>query len=176
MGRSTQSWWSIYKVLLDNGVNVYVGSSTKPYNLDYPIDEFQMGILSLVSQYDNKLRRMRSVMGKRNSLKNGNTFVGGTKPFGYDVKNKKLVINKEESECVKKVYKMYRDGKSTMEIKTYLDIKTEFEPKRSKSGWNLGTIQKMLGSTLYQRSSEVGMEGNGKWKTKNCRYNSFKNT
>ena len=150
LGRSTQSWWSIYKVLLDNGVNVYVGSSSKPYNLDYPIDEFQMGILSLVSQYDNKLRRMRSVMGKRNSLKNGNTFVGGTKPFGYDVKNKKLIINKEESECVKKVYKMYRDGKSTMEIKTYLDIKTEFEPKRSKSGWNLGTIQKMLGSTLYK--------------------------
>ena len=69
LGRSTQSWWSIYKVLLDNGVNVYVGSSSKPYNLDYPIDEFQMGILSLVSQYDNQLRRMRSVMGKRNSLK-----------------------------------------------------------------------------------------------------------
>ena len=150
LGRSTQSWWSIYKVLLDSGTKVYIGSSPKPYDLDNPIDEFQMGILSLVSQYDNKLRRMRSVMGKRNSLKNGNTFVGGTKPFGYDVKNKKLIINKEESECVKKVYKMYRDGKSTMEIKTYLDIKTEFEPKRSKSGWNLGTIQKMLGSTLYK--------------------------
>ena len=92
LGRSTQSWWSIYKVLLDSGTKVYIGSSPKPYDLDNPIDEFQMGILSLVSQYDNKLRRMRSVMGKRNSLKSGNTYVGGTKPFGYDVKNKKSRI------------------------------------------------------------------------------------
>ena len=150
LGRSTQSWWSIYKVLLDSGTKVYIGSSQKPYDLDNPIDEFQMGILSLVSQYDNKLRRMRSVMGKRNSLKSGNTFVCGTKPFGYDVKGKKLVINKEESKCVKKIYEMYRDGKSTVQIKYYLDIKTPFEPKRSKGGWNLGTIQKMLGSTLYK--------------------------
>ena len=28
------------------------------------------------------------------------------------------------------------------EIKLYLDTKTEYEPKRSKDGWNLGTIQK----------------------------------
>ena len=122
------------------------------------MDEFHYGNSIQISQYDNKLRRMRSVLGKRNSLKNGNTFVGGTKPFGYDVKNKKLIINKEESECVKKIYKMYSEGKSTMDIKTYLDIKTPFEPKRSKSGWNYGTIQKMLGSTLYK--------GEQKWEWK----------
>lgn len=150
LGRSTQSWWSIYKVLLDSGTKVFVGSSPKPYDLDNPIDEFQMGILSLVSQYDNKLRRMRSVMGKRNSLKNGNTFIGGTKPFGYDVKNKKLIPNEGEKKVLNKIFKMYRDGESTVDIKTYLDTKTEYLPKRSKSGWNLGTIQKMLGNSLYK--------------------------
>jgi site-specific DNA recombinase len=149
LGRNTQSWMSIYKVLIEYGVKVFVGTSPKPFDLDNPLDNLNMNMLSLISQYDNQLRRMRSVMGKRNSLKSGNTFVGGTKPFGYDVKNKRLVINKEESECVKKMYEMYRDGKSTMEIKTYMDLKTPFKPKRSKSGWNLGTIQKILGSTLY---------------------------
>lgn len=149
LGRNTQSWMSIYKVLLENGTQIYVGSSPNPFDLDNPLDNLNVNMLSLISQYDNQLRRMRSVMGKRNSLKNGNTYVGGTKPFGYDVKNKMLVINKEESECVKEIYEMYRDGKSTMDIKTYLDIKTPFEPKRSKSGWNVGTIQKMLGSKLY---------------------------
>ena len=149
LGRNSQSWLSIYKILLSKGVRVYVGKSDKPFDLDNPMDEFIMGILSQISQYDNKLRRMRSVLGKRNSLKSGNTYVGGTKPFGYDVKNKQLIINKEESECVKEIFKMYSEGKSTMDIKTYLDIKTPFEPKRSKNGWNTGTIQKMLGSTLY---------------------------
>ena len=150
LGRSTQSWWSIYKVLLDGGVKVFIGNSTKPYDLDNPIDEFQMGILSLVSQYDNKLRRMRSVMGKRNSLKSGNTFVGGTKPFGYDVENKKLIPNDGEVRVLRKVFQMYKDGKSTVDIKIYLDTKTECSPKRSKDGWNLGTIQKMLGNSLYR--------------------------
>ena len=150
LGRSTQSWWSIYKVFLDYGVKLYIGSSTKPFDLDNPLDEFQMGILSLVSQYDNKLRRMRSVMGKRNSLKSGNTFIGGTVPFGYNVKGKKLVINKDEGEVVRKMFEMYRDGKSTVQIKMYLDTNTLYKPKRSKDGWNLGTIQKMLGSTLYK--------------------------
>lgn len=158
LGRNSQSWLSIYKILLYKGVKVYVGNSDKPYDLDNPLDEFIMGILSQISQYDNKLRRMRSVLGKRNSLKSGNTFVGGTKPFGYDVDGKKLVLNKEESECVKEIYQMYKNGKSTMEIKTYLDIKTPFKPKRSKNGWNTGTIQKMLGSTLYR--------GEQKWEWK----------
>lgn len=150
LGRSTQSWWSIYKVFLDYGVKLYIGSSTKPFDLDNPLDEFQMGILSLVSQYDNKLRRMRSVMGKRNSLKSGNTFIGGTVPFGYDVKGKKLVPNMGEVEVLNKIFEMYRDGKSTVQIKTFLDTKTLYKPKRSRDGWNLGTIQKMLGSTLYK--------------------------
>ena len=150
LGRSTQSWWSIYKVLLDSGTKVYIGSSPKPYDLDNPIDEFQMGILSLVSQYDNKLRRMRSVMGKRNSLKSGNTFVGGTVPFGYSVENKKLVPNEGEVTVLQKVFEMYRDGTSTVLIKLFLDTKTEYKPKRSKGGWNLGTIQKMLGNSLYK--------------------------
>ena len=133
LGRSTQSWWSIYKVLLASGTKVFIGSSPKPYDLDNPIDDFQMGILSLVSQYDNKLRRMRSVMGKRNSLKNGNTFVGGTKPFGYDVEGKKLIPNEGERKVINKIFQMYKDGKSTIDIKFYLDTKTKERKKVPRS-------------------------------------------
>ena len=150
LGRNTQSWMSIYKILIEHGVKIYVGVSPKPYDLDNPLDNLNMNILSLISQYDNQIRRMRSVMGKRNSLKNGNTFIGGTKPFGYDVKNKKLLPNNDEKKVLNTIYKMYSEGKSTMDIKLYLDTKTEFQPKRSKDGWNTGTIQKMLGNPLYK--------------------------
>ncbi|MEQ6124550.1 recombinase family protein [Pseudotenacibaculum sp. MALMAid0570] len=150
LGRNTQSWMSIYKILIEHGVKIYVGVSPKPYDLDNPLDNLNMNILSLISQYDNQIRRMRSVMGKRNSLKNGNTFIGGTKPFGYDVKNKKLIPNNEEKKVLNTIYKMYSEGKSTMDIKLYMDTKTNFQPKRSKDGWNTGTIQKMLGNPLYK--------------------------
>jgi len=93
-------------------------------------------------------------MGKRNSLKNGNTFIGGTVPFGYDVKRKCLIPNDGEKKVLNRIFRMYRDGKSTVEIKNYLDSHTEYLPKRSKSGWNLGTIQKMLGNPLYKGSQK----------------------
>lgn len=150
LGRNTQSWMSIYKVLIEHGVKIYVGSSPNPYDLDNPLDNLNMNMLSLISQYDNQLRRMRSVMGKRNSLKSGNTYVGGTIPFGYEVKQKKLVPNEGEVKVLKKVFQMYRDGSSTIDIKMFLDTKTEYSPKRTKDGWNLGTIQKMLGNSLYK--------------------------
>lgn len=150
LGRYSQSWYTILKVFLDYSVELYVGESLKPYDFNNPNDKLSIGILSLVSQYDNELRRLRSVMGKRNSLRSGNTFVGGTVPFGYSLKGKMLVTNKGESDVLKNIFKMYNEGKSTTQIKLYLDTKTEYEPKRSKDGWNLGTIQKMLGNTLYK--------------------------
>ena len=54
-------------------------------------------------------------------------------------------------------------GNLQLTDKLYLDTKTEFSPKRSKEGCNLGTIQKMLGNSLYKRYSEVGVERDGKW-------------
>lgn len=150
LGRFSDSWFTILKVLFDYRVELYVGESLKPYDFSNPTDKLTINILSSVSIYDNELRRLRSVMGKRNSLKSGNTFIGGTIPFGYDVLNKKLIINLEESKIVKTIFEMYRDGKSTMDIKYYLDVQTDFNPKRSKSGWNIGTIQKMLGNSLYK--------------------------
>ena len=62
LGRNSQSWWSILKVFLDYGVEIYVGESSKPYDLNNSPDKLQIGILSLISQYDNELRRTTSFL------------------------------------------------------------------------------------------------------------------
>ena len=49
---------------------------------------------------------------------------------------------------VKTIYKMYKDGKSTTDIKIKLDSSIH-KPRRSIKGWNIGTIQKMLRNELY---------------------------
>ena len=149
LGRYSQSWYSILKVFIDYGVQIYIGDSMKPYDLNNSPDKLMIGVLSLISQYDNELRRMRSIMGKRNSLRSGNTYLGSTIPFGYTVKNKKLKENEKESFYVKKIFTMYNQGKSTMDIKIYLDKIPNIKPRRTKLGWNLGTIQKMLRNTIY---------------------------
>ena len=149
LGRYSQSWYSILKVFIDFGVQIYIGDSTKPYDLNNSPDKLMIGVLSLISQYDNELRRMRSIMGKRNSLRSGNTYLGSTIPFGYSVKNKKLKENLKESFHLKKIFTMYNQGKSTMDIKMYLDKIPDIKPRRTKLGWNLGTIQKMMRNTIY---------------------------
>lgn len=149
LGRYSNSWNTILKVFLDYGVEVYVGEGDKPYDLSNLTDKLTLGVLSLISQYDNELRRMRSIMGKRNSLKSGNTYLGSTIPFGYSVEDKKLIKNKTESNYVKEIFKMYNQGDSTMDIKVFLDKQPEIKPRKTKFGWNLGTIQKMLRNQLY---------------------------
>lgn len=149
LGRYSNSWWSILKIFIDYRVEVYFGESPKPYDFNNSSDKFFIQILSLVSQYDNELRRLRSILGKRNSLKNGNTWIGGTIPFGYSVQGKKLVVNPDESKYVKSIFKMYDQGKSTMDIKVYLDQQSEINPRRSLKGWNVGTVLSMLKKEIY---------------------------
>jgi len=150
LGRTSQSWYSILKVFLDYGVQIYIGEDyKKPYDLTNSVDKLVIGVLSLISQYDNELRRLRSVLGKRNSLKSGNTYIGSIIPFGYRVEGKKLYENKLESDYVREIFKMYDEGKTTMNIKIFLDKQLDIKPRRTKFGWNLGTIQKMVRSTIY---------------------------
>ena len=149
LGRYSNSWYSILKVFIDYKVEVYIGQDSKPYDLSNSVDKLSVGVLSLISQYDNELRRMRSILGKPNSLKNGNTWIGGTVPFGYEVKKKELVINKKESQYVVKIFEMYNKGKSPMEIKVFLDRVPDIKPRRSNKGWNSGTILSMLKKDIY---------------------------
>ena len=149
LGRNSQSWWSILKILIGWKVNLYVGDSTKPYNFSNPTDRLVTNILSLITTYDNELRRTRMIFGKMETLKKGRTFIGGTIPFGYDVsKTKNLKPNPSEKKMIQKLFQMYGDGKSTTDIQVMLNQSNHF-PRRSKSGWSLGTIQKMLRNRIY---------------------------
>tara|TARA_B100000809_G_C14888490_1_gene441770 strand:- start:72 stop:425 length:354 start_codon:yes stop_codon:yes gene_type:complete len=112
---------------------IYIGEDfKKTYDLTNSADKLVIGFLSLISPYDNELRRLRSVIGKRKPLKSGNTYLGSIIPFGYSVENKKLYVNNKESVYVNDIFRMYDEGKSTMNIKIYLDKQLDIEPRKSK--------------------------------------------
>lgn len=149
LGRNSDSWYSILKILMNWKVNVYIGESTNSSDFGNLTDRLTIQILTLISTYDNELRRTRMMFGKMESLKKGQTFIGGTKTFGYDVdENKRLIPNQSEKKIIKKMFEMYRNGKSTTDIQVMLNS-SEHKPKRSKRGWNIGTIQKMLHNQIY---------------------------
>ena len=149
LGRNSESWWTILKILVGWKVNLYVGDSIKPFDFSNPTDRLVTGVLTLISTYDNELRRIRMIFGKMEALRKGQTYIGGTITFGYSSdKNNNLIPNSSEKKVLKKIFQMYSDDKSTTDIKVMLD-NSNHNPKYSKKGWNVGTIQKMLGNQIY---------------------------
>lgn len=148
LGRSSSAYYKTIETFYKYEVKIYQGNSTTPTDLSNFTEKLLINILGAISSYDNELRRMRSNQGKRNSLLRGNTFIGGTIPFGFSVSNKKLVIDDKEKNIVKDIFFKYSRGTSTIEIKKWLDRNNNIKPRRSNN-WNQGTIQKMLRNELY---------------------------
>jgi len=120
-------------------------------------DKLMFGILSLFSQYDNDIRKTRSIMGKLHRLKQ-NRFIGGTISFGYDVdENKKIIVNKDESKYVKKIFQMYDNFNSTKEIQQYLSV-NGVKTKKGLSIFSTESIMNILKNEIYigRREHSVG--------------------
>jgi hypothetical protein len=145
LSRNEQTWFFIKLTLLKNDVKLY--TATQNYNFDNPTDRLLLGILSEVSSYDNYLRTERSRLGKFKRIKQG-YWMGGSAPFGYVVKDKKLVPNKEESKWVKFIYENYKNGKTIRAIKNDL-LKNGVLTRRGNAVWTLGSIEKLLTNSHY---------------------------
>lgn len=99
------------------------------------------------AELSQKVRR-----GIKESLIKGN-YIGGYILYGYDVENKKYVINEIESSIVKQVFEDYANGKKAQEIVDDLNnkgLKTKYNRK-----WTLNIIAKMLRNTKYIGKCEI---------------------
>ena len=83
LSRNTSTWFLIRQKMVKQGVVLY--TSTGKYDTTGDMENLILGILSEISQYDNKIRSERSRLGKIEKVKS-NFFRGGDPPFGYQIK------------------------------------------------------------------------------------------
>lgn len=145
LSRNQRVWGTIRWKLKKFGVKIYTPTGT--IDLTSPTDELMFGILSEISQYDNALRAERSRLGKLNKVRMG-FWMGGPPPYGYKIKDRKLVENPDESVWIRKIYGWASTGKATQWIKDQLD-KHGVKTRHGKGLWSLGSIQKILRNTHY---------------------------
>lgn len=145
LSRNQRTWGMIRWKLQSN--NVVLHTPTGRIDLSNPLDDLLMGLLSEISQYDNKIRAERSRKGKLQKVQDG-YFHGGPPPFGYKNINKKLVVDDYESKWVKTMYEMYMSGSSVDEIRSHLN-KHSVPTRRNKPSWSLGSINLILRNPLY---------------------------
>jgi site-specific DNA recombinase len=145
LSRNEETWMFIRLKLKKNEVILY--TTYGQHDLNNPLDKLLFGILQEISSYDNSLRTERTRLGKVNRIKQG-FWMGGPTPFGYEIKDKKLVPNKNESKWVQFIFEEYSNRKSLREIKLSL-LKNGVLTRRGNSVWSLGSIEKLLSNTHY---------------------------
>ena len=109
----------IRETLRKNGCTLY--TNTNETNLESHEQNLLFGIISEISQYENMLRKERLNHGKRVKARQG-FWMGGPPPFGYKKsKINKLILDKEQSEWVDRIFRWYSQGLSPKRIKHKLD-------------------------------------------------------
>ena len=84
------------------------------YNYSDYTDSFTSDIIASVSAYIYQQTKAKMYRGMLQARKEGKRI--GAKPFGYTIVNKRLVVNPEQADTVKRVFKLISDGHSTKQV------------------------------------------------------------
>ena len=135
---------AIYKhKLKQNGVKVV---SAMENISDSPEGIILEAVLEASAEYYSLELSQKVKRGYRESMLKGN-YIGGVRPLGYRVENKKLVIHEEEAPVVKWVFEQYASGISKKEIIAALTAKGIVT--RSGKPYGMTAFQNALRSKKY---------------------------
>ena len=84
------------------------------YNYSDYTDSFTSDIIASVSAYIYQQTKAKMYRGMLQARKEGKRI--GAKPFGYNIVNKRLVIDPQKADIVKRVFKLIADGYSTKQV------------------------------------------------------------
>ena len=84
------------------------------YNYSNYTDSFTSDIIASVSAYIYQQTKAKMYRGMLQARKEGKRI--GSKPYGYDIVNKRLVVNPIQADTVKRVFKLIADGVTTAEV------------------------------------------------------------
>lgn len=111
--------------------------------------ELMMEIMCSFAQEESRNLSENIQWGYQRRFENGEIFTKYKNFMGYMCKDGELVIVPEEAEIVRKIFELYLDGKSLIQIKEYLEshhIKTD----TGKEIWSDVVILKMLKNEKYK--------------------------
>jgi site-specific DNA recombinase len=95
---------------------------TQQFNTTTSMGRLTLNVLLSFAQFERELSSER-VRDKVAASRRKGKWTGGTVPLGYDAKDKKLVINKTESETVRYIFQRYLEVQSFGKLVADLDAK-----------------------------------------------------
>lgn len=95
-------------------------SVTQQFNTTNSMGRLTLNVLLSFAQFEREVTGER-IRDKIASSKRKGMWMGGTVPLGYEVKQRKLVVNPENAEFVRKLYGLYLELGCVRKLKAYLD-------------------------------------------------------
>ncbi len=93
---------------------------TQQFNTSTSMGRLTLNVLLSFAQFEREIAGER-IRDKIAASKRRGMWMGGVVPLGYDVRDRKLIINEQEAETVRHVYNQYLVLKSVQVLKKHLD-------------------------------------------------------
>ena len=132
-------------------------SVTQAFNTTTSMGRLTLNVLLSFAQFEREVTGER-IRDKIAASKRKGLWMGGYPALGYDVQDRKLVVNEGEAETVRRIFRRYRDLRSVRELKEELDaegVRSKLRvgrAGRSYGGQPLGrgALYAMLANRVYR--------------------------
>ena len=116
-----------------------------------------LNVLLSFAQFEREVTGER-IRDKFAASKKRGMWMGGNVPLGYDIKDRKLVINKSEAETVRTIFRLYAELRAVRRVKAELDrlkLRTKVHTPEStvtRGGmpFRVGHLYTILRNRLYR--------------------------
>lgn len=154
--RNTVDTLETTRKLKENGVEVFF-EEQNVYTFDSS-GELMLTILASMGQEESRNISENVKWGKKKKYADGQVTLAYKNFLGYDKHptdpHKGLIVNEEQAEIVRLIYKLYLKGKTTSYICNYLEERGYESPTR-KEMWYQSTIQSILQNEKYKGDALV---------------------
>jgi site-specific DNA recombinase len=131
-------------------------SITQQFNTTSSMGRLTLNVLLSFAQFEREVAGER-IRDKIAASKRKGMWMGGTVPLGYDIRDRKLIVNPAEAATVHKIYGLYLELGCVAKLKAQLgkrDIKSKIRVSKAgrKSGgfsYSRGALYELLKNRVY---------------------------
>ena len=152
--RALSDFAKIVDVLDANGASFV--SVTQAFNTTTSMGRLTMNVLLSFAQFEREVTGER-IRDKIAASKKKGIWMGGTVPLGYDVRDRRLIVNPAEAEMVRHIFGRYLELGSVRAVVTLLDMegwRTKIQirasgPHRGGVAFGRGGVLHLLKNRIY---------------------------
>ncbi len=121
-------------------------SVTQQFNTTTSMGRLTLNMLLSFAQFEREVTGER-IRDKIAASKKKGMWMGGNPPLGYDVKDRKLVVNKEEAELVRAIFRRYA------ELQCVARLKQELDAQGARSKFRVSETGRRIGGKSFSRGA-----------------------